>query len=42
VDHCSLGLDLKILVMTFFKTLSRQDINEGGSATMSEFMGSKH
>ncbi|HUS13049.1 MAG TPA: sugar transferase [Pyrinomonadaceae bacterium] len=39
VDHCSLALDLKVLWLTILKVLRRQDINQEGQATQSEFMG---
>ena len=41
VDHLSLGLDLKILALTFWKTLKREGISQPGQATMEEFMGSQ-
>lgn len=40
VDHWSLWLDLKILVLTVWKVLRREGINQPGQATMEEFMGS--
>jgi len=40
VDHWSLGLDLRILLMTVGKVLKRESVNAPGQATMSEFMGS--
>lgn len=40
VDHCSLWLDLKILLLTVQKTLARDGISQEGSATMEEFFGS--
>jgi len=40
VDHRSLGLDLKILALTLWKTLRREGISQPGQATMEEFMGS--
>lgn len=40
VDHGSLALDLKILVLTAMKVFSRSDITARGHATMPEFMGS--
>jgi sugar transferase EpsL len=42
VDHRSLGLDLKILWMTFLKVIKRSDVSQEGHATMSEFMGSSN
>jgi sugar transferase EpsL len=39
VDHWSLWFDLKILVLTIFKVLSRDDIAYPGHATMAEFTG---
>lgn len=39
VDHRSLWLDLKILVRTLLTVVKREGINEAGTATMTEFMG---
>lgn len=39
VDHCSLALDLKILVRTVSLVLRRQGIHAEGRATMREFTG---
>ena len=39
VDNVSLGLDIKILFMTFQKVFKRSDISADGHATMPEFMG---
>jgi lipopolysaccharide/colanic/teichoic acid biosynthesis glycosyltransferase len=39
VDHWSLGLDIKILVLTIWKVLRREGINAPGQATAGEFMG---
>ena len=39
VDHVSLLLDARILLMTVGKILRREGISEEGSATMEEFMG---
>jgi len=39
VDHCSLGLDIKILLLTIWKVLKREGISQDGHATMEEFMG---
>ncbi|WP_443113633.1 sugar transferase [Herbaspirillum seropedicae] len=41
VDHRSLWLDLKILVLTVRKVLMREGINAAGEATMSKFTGTK-
>ena len=41
VDHWSFWLDLKILLLTPFKVLLREGINQPGNATAMEFMGSK-
>ena len=41
VDHWSLWLDLKILLITPFKVLRREGINQPGNATAMEFMGSR-
>jgi sugar transferase EpsL len=40
VDHWSLGLDVKILLLTLWKVLRREGINQPGHATAEEFMGS--
>ena len=39
VDNRSLGLDIKILWMTFAKVFKREGISQDGQATMSKFMG---
>ena len=39
VDNMSLGLDLRIIGMTVWKTLKREGISEPGQATAQEFMG---
>ena len=40
VDHHSLWLDLKILVITLWKAIKREGISTPGNATAPEFMGS--
>ncbi len=40
VDHRSLRLDLKILLMTVAKVLNREGVSASEAATMPEFMGS--
>lgn len=40
VDHWSLGLDLKVILISIFKVLRREGINQPGQATAEEFMGS--
>jgi len=40
VDHWSLWLDIKILFLTFWKTIRREGISQPGHATAEEFMGS--
>ncbi len=40
IDHWTLGLDLKILLLTIVKVLAREGISADGQATMSLFMGS--
>jgi len=40
VDHWSLGLDVRILLLTFWKVLRREGISQPGHATAEEFMGS--
>lgn len=42
VDNQSLLLDIKIILMTFKKVITRQDINAKGQATMSKFTGNKN
>jgi lipopolysaccharide/colanic/teichoic acid biosynthesis glycosyltransferase len=39
VEHNSLWLDLKIIALTFKKVIRRENINQTGEATMSEFSG---
>jgi len=39
VDHRSFWLDMKIVVMTFFKVFARTGINSGEGKTMAEFWG---
>lgn len=39
VDHCSFGLDLKILFVTAWKTLTREGINQQGETTVEYFKG---
>lgn len=39
VDHLSLWIDLKILVLTVWKVLRREGISQDGHATMEEFLG---
>lgn len=39
VDHWSLLLDMKIIVMTMASVVSRRGISGGGTATMPEYMG---
>lgn len=41
VDHWSLGLDIKILGLTFWKVLKREGINQPGHATAEEFRGNE-
>jgi lipopolysaccharide/colanic/teichoic acid biosynthesis glycosyltransferase len=40
VDHWSLALDLKILLLTLLRVVRREGISHEGQATMYEFMGS--
>jgi sugar transferase EpsL len=40
VDHWSIGLDIHILLLTFWKALRREGINQPGHVTAEEFMGS--
>jgi lipopolysaccharide/colanic/teichoic acid biosynthesis glycosyltransferase len=39
VDHWSLRLDVKILLITLWKVLTREGISQPGQATAEEFMG---
>ena len=39
MDHCSLCLDLKILLMTVKNVILRRGISADGHATMPRFMG---
>jgi lipopolysaccharide/colanic/teichoic acid biosynthesis glycosyltransferase len=39
VDHCSFGLDMKILWLTFLKVFKREGINQAGQATVEKFNG---
>ncbi|MCA9936767.1 MAG: sugar transferase, partial [Anaerolineales bacterium] len=41
VDNYSLGLDIKILFLTLWKTVRREGISQAGHATMEEFFGSQ-
>ena len=40
VEHCSLWLDVKIIMLTVWKVLRREGISQTGEATMTEFIGS--
>jgi lipopolysaccharide/colanic/teichoic acid biosynthesis glycosyltransferase len=40
VDHWSLWLDVRIIILTLWKILLREGINQPGQATAQEFMGS--
>lgn len=39
VDHCTFATDLRILLLTIKKVLTRADINQAGQATMEAFNG---
>jgi lipopolysaccharide/colanic/teichoic acid biosynthesis glycosyltransferase len=39
VDHCSFGLDMKILWLTIVKVFKREGINQAGQATVEKFNG---
>jgi sugar transferase EpsL len=41
VEHQCFSLDLKILFLTFYKVLKRDDISADGHATMPKFMGTE-
>lgn len=41
VDHCSVWLDFKIIILTIWKVLRREGISEQGQVTMSEFIGAQ-
>ena len=40
VDHWSLALDIKIMLLTAWKVVKREGISQEGQATAAEFMGS--
>lgn len=40
VDHWSLRLDIQILLLSVWKVIKREGINQDGQATAAEFMGS--
>ena len=42
VDHQSLWLDMKILIMTFLKVFKGEGVSQPGRVTMDKFRGSKH
>ena len=42
VDHWSFSLDLRILLLTLWKTLIREGITQPGQVTAEEFMGTQH
>lgn len=42
VDNYNIWLDLKIIVLTVWKTLKREGISKPGHATMEEFRGNAH
>jgi sugar transferase EpsL len=41
VDHCSVWMDLRIILLTLLKVVRREGIAAEGAATMPEFMGSR-
>jgi len=41
IDHLSLWLDLRIILLTIWKVLRREGISQAGFATMPEFMGTE-
>jgi sugar transferase EpsL len=41
VDHWSVWLDIKIILMSVLKVVRREGISAAGEATMPEFMGSR-
>jgi len=41
VDHWSLRLDVRILLLTFWKAIRREGINQPGEATAAEFTGTR-
>jgi len=42
IDNWSFGLDLKIIILTIWKAIKREGINQPGQATAGEFMGSQN
>lgn len=41
MDHQSLWLDFKIILLTVWKILKREGINQPGQATAQEFVGNR-
>jgi len=41
IDHWSVWLDIKILLLTVWKVISGEGISQAGRATMDEFMGNE-
>ncbi|MES2569621.1 MAG: sugar transferase [Verrucomicrobiota bacterium] len=41
VDHHTLALDIRIILVTFWKVIRREDINQPGRATVDVFPGNK-
>lgn len=39
VDHCSLWVDIQVILLSIKKVLFREDINQEGEATMEDFNG---
>lgn len=42
VDHQSISLDIKIIIITVFKIFKPEGISQDNQATMTKFQGSKH
>jgi lipopolysaccharide/colanic/teichoic acid biosynthesis glycosyltransferase len=42
VDHWSLALDLRILLVTFWKVIKREGVSQPGHATAEEFLGNNN
>ena len=42
VDNRSIGLDIKIMLMTMVKVLKRKDVSQDGHVTMERFRGSRN
>ena len=42
IENMSLFLDIKIIILTIWKVMTRQDVNQSGSATSEPFLGNNN